>query len=139
MSSYLQTAAEHGPKKRFFELRINFKLRAHHFHILVTVSVPLHKYRIGMVQLLAPVCRLLLDTVCRSQSLGCTLRSTHSLVQLSAHFCRLLLVTVHTSKSLGCTSTSSCEHMSIRQYTSHCLCFVVVNTTAFIWESAFTC
>ena len=50
----------------------------------------------------------------------------HSLVQLSAHICRLLLITVHTSMSLDCTSTSSCEHMSICQNTSCCLCFVVV-------------
>ena len=63
----------------------------------------------------------------------------HSLVKLSAHFCRLLLVTVHTIKSLDCTITSSCEHMSICQHISHCLCCVVVNTTAFIWESPFTC
>ena len=63
----------------------------------------------------------------------------HSLVQLSVHFWRLLLVTIHTSKYLDCTSTSSCEHVSICQYISHCLCFVVVSTTAFIWESAFSC
>ena len=63
----------------------------------------------------------------------------HSWVQLSARFCRLLLVTGLTSDSLDCTSTSSCEHMSICRYISHCLCFVVVNTTAFIWESTFSC
>ena len=62
----------------------------------------------------------------------------HSLVKLSAQLCRLLLVTVHTSKSLDCMLSSSCEHMSICQYISHCLCDGVVNTAAFIWESPFT-
>ena len=78
-------------------------------------------------------------TVRRSQSLGCTLRSSTYLGSAVSSF--LKAVACHSPHNWvsGLYIHFRLWTHVIYQYIGHCLCFVVVNTTAFIWESAFTC